>query len=63
MLCALLGHNKHCKYLNILGLTKTVAMCNKLQIDIGSLYETMLGIQCLSGNSLLMKLRISSNFI
>ena len=46
MLCALLGHNKHCKYLNILGLTKTVAMCNKLQIDIGSLYETMLYNVC-----------------
>ena len=46
MLCALLGHNKHCKYLNILGLTKTVAMCNKLQIDIGSLYETMLCNVC-----------------
>ena len=28
MLCALLGHNKHCKYLNILGLTKTVCEIN-----------------------------------
>ena len=28
MLCALLGHNKHCKYLNILGLTKTVCAIN-----------------------------------
>ena len=28
MLCALLGHNKHCKYSNILGLTKTVCAIN-----------------------------------
>ena len=28
MLCALLGHNKHCKYLNILELTKTVCAIN-----------------------------------
>ena len=28
MLCALAGHNKDCKYLNILGLTKTVCAIN-----------------------------------
>ena len=28
MLCALLGYNKHCKYLSILGLTKTVCAIN-----------------------------------
>ena len=38
MLCALLGHNKHCKYFRI----DENCMWNKLQIDIRGLYETML---------------------
>ena len=42
MLWALLGHNKHCKYFMI----DENCMCNKLQIDIRGLYETMLYNVC-----------------
>ena len=47
MLCALIGHNKQCKYLNILGLTITVcAITYKKRLYKTRLYNVSPATHC-----------------